>query len=190
MLFGDKRALMLQGLRLAHATAPAPTDRLPLERGAPFGRIEVDTQACTLCFSCYNVCPAGAIGDNPERPELSFLEEACVQCGLCENTCPEDAITLRPQIDFTDGVRKWEVLHEEEPALCIRCSKAFGVQSTIDAIVARLSEKHWMYQGPDNPIDRLRMCADCRVVAQVEGKIDPYAGPQRPVPMTTADYKK
>jgi hypothetical protein len=80
------------------------------------------------------------------------------------------------------------VKNEEAPALCIRCGAAFGVQSTIERMVERLSGQHWMYQGADNPIDRLRMCADCRVRAHAEHRIDPYAGPDRPLPRTAKDF--
>ena len=36
---------------------------------------------------------------------------------------------------------------------------------------------------------RLRMCGDCRVIAQTESKLDPYAGAPRPHPRTTDEYE-
>lgn len=185
---GDKRALTKLALRQLHASAPEPAEVVALAPGAPFGAVLVDTERCTLCFACVNVCPTGALFDDPDRPRLSFSEDACVQCGLCANTCPEDAIALLPRLDFTPQVRQPVVKNEEEPALCIRCGTAFGVQSTIDRMVERLSGQHWMYQGADNPIDRLRMCADCRVRAHAERRIDPYAGPDRPLPRVAKDF--
>lgn len=185
---GDKRALTKLALRQLHAAAFEPAEVVALAPGAPFGAVLVDTDRCTLCFACVNVCPTGALFDNPDRPRLSFSEDACVQCGLCANTCPEDAIALLPRLDFTPRVREPVVLNEEEPALCIRCGTAFGVQSTIDRMVERLSGQHWMYKGADNPIDRLRMCADCRVRAHAERRIDPYAGPDRPRPLVADDF--
>jgi hypothetical protein len=38
-------------------------------------------------------------------------------------------------------------------------------------------------------VDRMKMCGDCRVVAQSRSELDPYAGPPRPVPRTTDDYR-
>jgi ferredoxin len=186
--FGDRRRQVQVAMEKLHAAAPAPVAVVALEPGAPFGRIEVDREGCTLCFSCVNVCPTDALKDNPDRPELSIVAEACVQCGLCANTCPEDVITLVPEIDFTEKATRPVVLNAEEPALCIRCGKAFGVQSSIERIAAMLAGKHWMYSGPDSALDRVRMCADCRVVAHVEKRIDPYAGPARPLPKTSADF--
>ncbi len=188
--FGEKRDLMRASLRSLGAAAPAPVDALALPPGAPFGRIEVDVDGCTLCFSCLNVCPAGALSDHPEKPQLSFLEDACVQCGLCANTCPENVITLVPEFRFTAEAQHWRVLKEEEPALCIECGKAFGVRSSVERVIAKLAGNHWMYSGPGSPIDRMRMCADCRAVAHANSKLDPYAGPPRPRPVTSDDYKR
>ena len=74
---------------------------LPLPAGAPYGAVLVDRDACTLCLSCVSLCPSGALLDNPDRPELRFVEDACLQCGLCANICPEDAITLQPRMDLS-----------------------------------------------------------------------------------------
>ena len=65
--------------------------------------VRVDAAKCTLCLSCVGACPEGALIDNPERPQLRFIERNCVQCGLCETTCPEDAITLAPRLLLADA---------------------------------------------------------------------------------------
>jgi ferredoxin len=91
---GNKRALARLALDHLHAKAPAPAGVVPLAAGAPFGTLRIDVEGCTLCLACVQVCPTGALLDNPERPTLRFLEDACVQCGLCQNTCPERVITL------------------------------------------------------------------------------------------------
>ena len=41
---------------------------------------------------------AAALQDNPEKPQLRFIERNCVQCGLCAATCPENAIRLVPRL--------------------------------------------------------------------------------------------
>src|SRR4029453_585763 len=97
---GRKRDVMRLALRELHAASPAPVDIIPLPEGAPFGKVEVRVEGCTLCLSCVSACPTGALSDDPERPMLRFAEDACVQCGLCKATCPEKVISLKPQIDF------------------------------------------------------------------------------------------
>jgi len=74
-----------------------------------------------------------------------------------------------------------QILKQEEPFCCIRCSKPFGVKSTIDRVVAKLEDKHWMYTG-SRRIDVIKMCEDCRVGAAAEESFDPYGaqGPDYP----------
>lgn len=196
---GDKRGLMRLSLREAHAAAPTPVDVIPLAAGAPFGTLDIRVDGCTLCLACVGVCPTGALSDDPDRPRLSFTQDACVQCGLCRNTCPEKVISLVPQLDFRPEARSPILVKEEEPAECIRCGKQFGTRSTVERIVAKLQDQHWMYKAGGaaglagagtSPIDRIRMCADCRVIAQTESTFDPYAGPARPKTRTTEDYLK
>jgi ferredoxin len=186
---GKRPDLLRFALSELHRVAPAPTDVIALPEGAPLGAISVNVDGCTLCLSCVSVCPTGALLDDPERPALKFVEDACVQCGLCESTCPEKVITLKPQIDFRAARARTQIIKEEEPALCIRCNKPFGVKSTIDRIAAKLEGRHWMYPAGDKRLDAIRMCADCRVITMSEQQFDPFAGvTERAPPRTTDDY--
>jgi ferredoxin len=186
---GKRRDLLRLALSELHRVAPAPTDVIALPDGAPLGAIEVDVDGCTLCLSCVSACPTGALRDDPDRPALKFVEDACVQCGLCQSTCPEKVIKLAPRIDFRAARAPAQIIKEEEPALCIRCNKPFGVKSTIDRIAAKLEGRHWMYPAGDKRLDVVRMCADCRVITMSEQQFDPFAGvPERAPPRTTDDY--
>lgn len=185
---GDKNALTMQALNALHGAAPTPMEAIPLPRGAPIGRVRVDTEGCTLCLSCVSACPTSALRDDAERPMLKFVEDACIQCGLCQTTCPEQVVHLEPRATFGASRRDHVVIKEEAPALCIRCAKPFGVKSTIDKIVAQLADRHWMFADPA-VTDRIRMCGDCRIIAQTRHGLDPYAGPPRPPTRTTDDYR-
>jgi ferredoxin len=184
---GGKRDVMRLALRELHRAAPVPVDVIALPAGAPFGKVELNVEGCTLCLSCVAACPTGALGDDPERPLLRFSEDACVQCGLCQATCPEKVITLVPQLDFGAATARTRVLKEEEPFACISCGKPFGVKSTIERITAKLEGKHWMFQNSSR-LDVLKMCADCRVIAVTEDPLDPHAVGVRPPVRTTDDY--
>ena len=129
--------------------------------GSPLGTIEVNKDRCTLCLSCVSACPASALQDNPQLPQLRFIEKNCVQCGLCATTCPEDAITLQPRLLLTEQRKQLRVLNEAEPFRCIRCSKPFGTLKGIENMLEKLSG-HAMFQG--EAAERLKMCSDCRVV--------------------------
>ncbi|GCL61121.1 4Fe-4S binding protein [Pseudaquabacterium pictum] len=162
---GDKRGTLDLALDHLLAQAPVPAETIPLPAaGAPFGSLQVDTAACTLCLSCVGACPAGALADNPDKPQLRFIEKNCVQCGLCATTCPESAITLQPRLWLADGGKARaaaRVLHEVEPFACVRCGKPFGTLRAIEGMIAKLGG-HPAFQGA--AAQRLKMCGDCRVI--------------------------
>jgi ferredoxin len=185
---GAKRDVLRLSLRELRRAAPTPADVIALPQSAPFGKVEINVEGCTLCLSCVAACPTGALSDDPERPVLRFSEDACVQCGLCKATCPERVISLVPQLDFRAATAPARVLKEEEPFHCIRCGKPFGVKSTIERVTAKLEGKHWMFKGTASRLEVLKMCEDCRVVAVTEAEFDPYAAPARPHARTTEDY--
>jgi ferredoxin len=179
---GTRRQITRQAARALHPD----TDVLPLPAGAPYGALVVDPDACTLCLSCVSLCPSGALGDNPDLPQLRFQEDACLQCGLCANICPENAITLAPQLDLTGAALEQRVLHEEEPFACVECGTLFGVKSTIDRITDKL-RNHSMFTD-DAKLRMIQMCDDCRINAQYHATNNPLAGGERPRPRTTDDY--
>jgi ferredoxin len=185
---GNKREVMQLALRELQRAVPTPVDVIPLPNGAPFGKVEINVEGCTLCLSCVSACPTGALGDNPEKPLLRFSEAACVQCGLCQATCPEKVISLVPQLDFRAFTASARVLKEEEPFHCINCGKVFGTKSTIERITAQLAGKHWMFANAPGRIDVLKMCDDCRVIAVTKASFDPYGAPERPKLRTSEDY--
>ena len=119
---------------------------------------------------------------------LRFAEDACVQCGLCKATCPEKVISLTPQIDFRAATAMSRVIKQEEPFLCIRCSKPFGTKSSVERVAAKLEGRHWMFKDSKARLDVIKMCADCRVQVMAEENFNPFSGPQRPAPRTTDDY--
>ncbi len=145
---------------MSHAPAALP-ETIELSAASPFGSLLVDKDSCTLCLSCVSACPASALQDNPERPQLKFIEKNCVQCGLCVTTCPEDAITLLPRLLLTPERKEARVLNETQPYACIRCAKPFGTLKAIEAMLGKLAG-HAMFQGA--AADRLKMCGDCRVI--------------------------
>ena len=176
-----------QVTRLAAKALQQGAEILPLPEHAPYGAIVVDTGACTLCLACVSLCPSGALGDNPDNPQLRFQEDACLQCGLCANICPEQAITLKPQMNLTDSAFTQKVLHEEEPFACIECGVLFGVKSTVERITEKLANNHAMFSSPDT-IRMIQMCDNCRVQAQYHSENNPFASKERPMVRTTDDY--
>ncbi|MGR3502517.1 4Fe-4S binding protein, partial [Pseudaestuariivita sp.] len=179
---GTRRQITRQAVKALHPEA----ESLPLPAGAPYGAVLVNKSACTLCLSCVSLCPSGALGDNPDAPELRFQEDACLQCGICRALCPEDAIALEPRLNLTDAALDQTILNAEEPFACIDCGALFGVKSTIDKITEKLTS-HAMFSNPD-ALKMIQMCDDCRVNAQFHADGSPFAGAARPKVRTTDDY--
>ncbi|SEN09813.1 4Fe-4S binding protein [Palleronia pelagia] len=179
---GSRRQITRLAAKALHGS-----ETLSLPEGAPYGAVLVDTDACTLCLSCVSLCPSGALGDNPDLPQLLFQEDACLQCGLCANICPEDAITLEPRLNLADSALRQEVLNEEEPFACIECGALFGVKSTVEKITEKLAGKHSMFANPQ-AARMIQMCDTCRINAQYHSQDNPFAAGERPKPRSTADY--
>jgi ferredoxin len=168
----DKRRTLAHAFEHLALHAPVPQTTIPLPAGAPFGTLTVDRDRCTMCLACVGSCPEAALLDHAETPKLRFIESNCVQCGICVKTCPEQAIALVPRLELTPEARAPRVLNEAKVFACVRCGKPMGTEKLVSAMIERL-RTHSMFAGP-NTLERLRMCADCRVVDMMtnEGPAD------------------
>ncbi|WP_296492472.1 4Fe-4S binding protein [Rhodoferax sp.] len=159
----DKRATLELALDhlISHAPKPGTAPIALPASGSPLGGLVINKDTCTLCLSCVNACPAGALADNTQTPQLRFIEKNCVQCGLCVKTCPEQALKLVPQLNLAPQRREHVVLNEMQPYACVRCGKPFGTLKGIEGMLGKLAG-HSMFQGA--ALERLKMCGDCRVI--------------------------
>jgi ferredoxin len=162
----EKRVALDYALDHLIKAAPQHPEQIALPAGAPYGAVQLNKDACTLCMSCVGACPEAALMDNPSLPQLRFIERNCVQCGLCETTCPENAISLAPRLLLTEAAKQPVVLNEAQPFHCIRCNKPFGTLQMIENMVSKLS-LHGAFAGN---IERLKMCGDCRVIDMMQAK--------------------
>jgi NAD-dependent dihydropyrimidine dehydrogenase PreA subunit len=55
--------------------------------------VEVDSEKCTGCEECANVCPVGVYEIQAEKSVPVNMEE-CLGCESCTEVCPSGAITL------------------------------------------------------------------------------------------------
>lgn len=175
-----------QVTKLAARALMPDAAQISLPDSAPYGAVLVDTDACTLCLSCVSLCPSGALVDNEDLPQLRFQEDACLQCGLCANICPEDAITYETRLNLDPSAMDQVVLHEEEPFPCIECGAPFGVKSTVERIMEKLSG-HAMFATSDRA-KMIQMCDNCRIQAQYHSSDNPFEMGERPRVRTTEDY--
>jgi ferredoxin len=159
----DKRATLelARDHLISHAPNPSPVPIALPASGSPLGGLTINKDTCTMCLSCVNACPASALADNAQAPQLRFIEKNCVQCGLCVATCPEKALSLVPQLNLAPQRKEHVVLNEMQPYACVRCGKPFGTLKAIEGMLGKLAG-HSMFQGA--ALERLKMCGDCRVI--------------------------
>ena len=78
------------------------------KRLVPGEKAKVHRGKCTICLTCFRVCPHGAIyWDN--RAVISPV--ACQGCGICASECPMDAIQL---VDYRDDQVEAQILASME----------------------------------------------------------------------------
>ncbi len=162
-LEGNKRARLFTALDALGEKFDVEKNAQPLEASAPYGTIECSTDDCTLCMSCVAVCPTRALHHDGDIPGLKLVEQDCVQCGLCTKACPENALTSVQQMNWDKMSRQNAVtLHQEEPALCLRCHKPFAPMSMITMLQNKLQgHSHFADAAA---LNRIAMCEDCRVI--------------------------
>ena len=55
----------------------------------------LDSEACTSCGTCRDVCPEDCVKVNQDRYSIDY--DYCKGCGLCAYECPADAIQMIPE---------------------------------------------------------------------------------------------
>lgn len=53
---------------------------------------KIDSEKCTDCQSCLEVCPCGAIHEDENAEACVIDVELCAECGACQAECPFEAI--------------------------------------------------------------------------------------------------
>jgi ferredoxin len=183
---GAPRGILRTGIQNLSKSNKNKQEIIPLPNNSPYGIVNVNTESCTICLSCVSACPAGALQDNPELPQLLFREDACLQCGICVATCPEKAISLTSQFNLNDDAMSAKVIIEDQPFDCTVCGKTFGSTKSIERIIEKLSS-HTMFEK-EGRTEMLKMCEDCRVGAMFKENDKMLDTKDRPKPRTTDDY--
>jgi heterodisulfide reductase subunit A len=78
--------------RAAAAKALTVLAREQIKVGGMVSRIESDL--CSGCLGCLQVCPYGAITFNAERGVAEVNQALCKGCGACAAACPSEAVVL------------------------------------------------------------------------------------------------
>ncbi len=55
-------------------------------------RPHIDTQTCTLCGMCVDICPAGVM---EKGKKINIDYSGCIRCYCCQEVCPDSAISMK-----------------------------------------------------------------------------------------------
>ena len=59
----------------------------------------VDSIKCAFCYSCFRVCPHGALEPDLEASAMKVVEPLCQACGTCIAICPGEAIARKGEAE-------------------------------------------------------------------------------------------
>ncbi len=169
--------------------APTPVDVIALPALAPFGKVDINVEGCTLCLACVQACPVSALTDNPDKPQLRFQEDLCVQCGLCAATCPETG----HHAPAADRPRRLGCRAEGDQG-----GRALPLHQLRQGLRDEKHDREDRRQAREQALDvlgrpakRISVIKIARIAASrvvVNESFDPHASPQRPAVRTTEDY--
>ncbi|MCF8001660.1 MAG: hydrogenase iron-sulfur subunit [Halanaerobiales bacterium] len=77
---------------------------------------EVDEQKCIMCYTCYRVCPHGAVEKDENADAMKINELACYGCDACLSHCPADAISFVEKEEIKESDFSLKVLMCENSA--------------------------------------------------------------------------
>ena len=65
--------------------------------------LDLDTQRCTGCRQCTQVCPQ-AVLEMKNRKVVIVDSDACMECGACAKNCPVNAITVQAGVGCAGAI--------------------------------------------------------------------------------------
>jgi ferredoxin len=127
---------------------------------SPFAMINA-TEGCTLCGSCADTCPTGALkmfDDRESETALTFDSRSCVACEQCLPVCPEQSVLSLTHItDLAWLSTGRTTLHRDTIHRCERCGKPITSTKVMNRIAELLGDDH---AATMNIVSRY--CVDCR----------------------------
>ncbi len=120
----DKRKILIQTLR--DSGIDLKGKELEVEKISFTSQKFIETQKCTNCLICINICPTGALQSGKDRLQVLFQPSNCVKCRICHEVCPEECIHLADKLSIDDFVNNTVLLAEHVMIPCAECLVPFS----------------------------------------------------------------
>ncbi len=135
-----------------------------------FGSLSLNTDNCTLCLACADVCPMGALTVHPEDNSLRYTASLCIQCGSCSLTCPEqNCLSLIPNsFSLEPASFAPQIVAQDELFTCLECGKEFAPKKAVQKVINTMSQH---FSNDPVKLKTLSCCPDCKTKLMVEQQI-------------------
>ncbi len=126
------------------------------------GLVTIDRDVCTVCLTCTETCPTGALRSNASAGQLAVMFDAsiCTGCTQCVASCPEferGAISVDRCIDTAALQAGPQKLAESTTSACELCGAPIAPSAMLDRISQLLGPEH---EAAMSYLER--RCMDCR----------------------------
>ena len=76
--------------------------------------LKLDTDKCTGCRMCINVCPH-AVFTHENKKAIITNKDRCMECGACSLNCPANALTVRSGVGCAAGIIQSALKQKKSP---------------------------------------------------------------------------
>lgn len=136
-----------------------------------YGKVEINTQSCTLCLSCVGACNVGALYADKSDNSIKFNASLCTTCGYCETSCAESETikVVRDGMELKKSYFEYQTLAQDELFKCVECGKEFATVKSVKKIATLLEAS---FASDPDKLKTLYCCGECKAKLMLKKQIE------------------